>query len=346
MRNKVIGLLFMLILIGLGGHSVGVNAAQAGFSIKPQFPQNQTDPKLGYYDLTVVPEQETVLKVTIINNEDKSITVKPQIHTATTNLNGVVNYADLGTSDKSLKYKMTDLVKSEQAKYTIPARSKTEAAFVVTAPSKSFDGVLAGGLSFVKQVASQSTESNGQAQVTNRFAYAVAILLRSEGQPAPAADLKLGTVKTGTVSQENSLFVNVRNVKPAYLHKVSAETKIYPADKDKAIYTRQQANMQIAPNSILPFKVPLNGDPFVPGRYRMTMAVRAGVRSWKFSKNFTITAAEAAKWNTETLGHNPIKDYTLWWWLGGFGLLLLVGIAWYLYARNRKLKQQVQQMNS
>ncbi|MCG4283061.1 DUF916 and DUF3324 domain-containing protein [Lacticaseibacillus saniviri] len=340
MRGKLIlGLLAMVTIGLLPATHVKAESSKVPFSIRLQYPSNQVNTNAGYYELKVTPSQEQTLSVVVSNTSDKTITVAPQVHTATTNLNGVVNYTTAGKSDKTLLYRLDKLLKPEQKKYQIPAKSSVVAKLKLNAPTKEFDGTLAGGLSFT-QTDELKQKASGTAQVRNRYAYAVAVLLKSK-TAVVAPDLKLGDVEVGQMNGTNSVIANVRNVKPAYLNKVKMTTKIYKEKGKKPLYTRNQQNIQIAPNSVMPATTPLNNDAFVPGKYRIEMVIHAGNRSWRFQQVFTITADEAKKWNTATLGHNPIPDNRQWWWYLGGGALVGLMIIAYLIYRNQRLKRQV-----
>ena len=100
-------------------------ANQFNFSVKAILPENQAS-KASYFDILMAPGQEQTLSVELSNSTDKTVTVEQGLASATTNLNGVVEYSPNKIKpDASLKYNMKDYVKLDQEIVLAPKTTKT-----------------------------------------------------------------------------------------------------------------------------------------------------------------------------------------------------------------------------
>ncbi|MCD2256535.1 DUF3324 domain-containing protein [Lactobacillus sp. CC-MHH1034] len=328
----------------------------AGFKVRAVLPDNQPNKALNYFDLSVDPGQTQVLEVELFNLRDEALTFTPRLNVATTNYNGVVNYDSAGKSDRSLQYKITDIARLEQKTYRVPANKSVIVRVDLAMPNTSFPGVIAGGLTFTPRVAntSSSTNNSGRAalEVQNRFAYTIALLLRSSAATATtvAPEFKMGTIDLGHITERNTIFANIRNTQPMYLAPVNMQAKVTRKGSTKVLYQHQKENVQVAPNTIVPFPISLNQQRFAPGLYTMAIQLRAGTQTWYFNKDFRITAQRARDLNRASVAA-PTQEHNYWWlWLIA-ALILIAGIIfWVVYRRKKqeaeRLRAQLQQQRT
>lgn len=75
------------------------------------------------------PEKEQTVEVQLRNDTDKDVIVETQVNSATTNLNGVVEYGKTkAKQDSTLKYNLADLVEVD-SEVTIPKTRWSDVTF-------------------------------------------------------------------------------------------------------------------------------------------------------------------------------------------------------------------------
>lgn len=339
-KRLVIGLLFGL--IALFAQSQSIQAAQpvADFAMTIIPPDNQADKQLSYFDLVVQPKQQQDLQIKLVNHKDQPIKVRVQTNTATTNINGVVNYSDnVNQSDKTLKYPLGKHLKPAKKNITLTAHEQKVVNIRLAAPDKAFKGQLVGGISATEvPTASKVTQ---QISVRNKFAYAVAVVTRSNDQSV-TPEFKLGAVKTGQHMGTNQIIANIRNVQPKFQNQTSLNAFVTKRNQKKKLYQTEKKQVQFAPNSVMQFYLPLN-DRFKPGRYTLDLTVRSEGRTWHFTRHFTINRQTAAKWNQRDVSLTPETNY--WpYILAGLTLILLILV--YVYWRYRKKQKENQALKA
>ncbi|MBL1231078.1 DUF916 domain-containing protein, partial [Enterococcus sp. BWB1-3] len=72
----------------------GDSPSAAGFTYSLEFPENQLNTNLGYYQLMMTPGQEQTLSVIFSNPGSEAITVNLALNGAKTNKTGVIEYAN------------------------------------------------------------------------------------------------------------------------------------------------------------------------------------------------------------------------------------------------------------
>lgn len=101
-------LLFIATIFTLGTVSKEVHANEFNFSVNPVLPENQIG-ESGYFNLQMSPGQSQTLTITLKNTTDKTVVVEEEIASATTNINGVVEYSpNKIKADSTLKYNLVD----------------------------------------------------------------------------------------------------------------------------------------------------------------------------------------------------------------------------------------------
>ena len=150
-------------------------AADAGFSVIPQMPENQAPTTKGYYDILVQPGQEQTLTATVSNKLDEEIVVTVEAVTASTNRNGIVDYttSEGATLDESMAYAFADLVRIPEKTISIPPGSGKTIAFTVTMPDQPFDGIILGALHVKKELSEKERAEAGT--IINQYSYAIGV---------------------------------------------------------------------------------------------------------------------------------------------------------------------------
>ncbi len=337
-KNIILQLLFLGMLFS---NLVGIeqaNASELKFSVDPILPENQIDNSHTYFDLLVKPEQKQKLTIHMKNTTKKPVTVETTVNAATTNLNGVVEYGDSNTSiDETAPYNIEELVKPDEKEVTIPAGTEKDANFTVTIPSKSYEGVLAGGITLqekdAKTVSSEQKSNQGLA-IENKYAYVVAVLLSESSNPIKS-DLQLTKVEPGQVNARNTINTTIKNTKSKYENKINIQTKIRKKGSDDVLYHSEKEDMQIAPNTSLVYPTKLNGEKMEAGDYELEMDVSNNQQTWNFVKTFHIkgTTAEQFNKNDVSIKKSSTPKY---YFIAGFIILVVLILVIFYLKRKKK----------
>lgn len=336
---KIFALVLTVCFIGLIGQKV--KADEMSFSVTPILPSNQIG-NSGYFNLLMHPGDKQTVEVKIVNLRDTPIVVEENVSSATTNLNGVVEYSPNQIKpDSTLKYNMKDLVSAPAEISLSPKETKT-ISIAVNMPNAPIQGLMAGGLTY--QEKSSNTKSSSKSKgvsIINKYNFVIAFLMQqSETKSAP--DLKMNDVEPGQVNYRNVINANLQNPNMAYLNTLYVQSDIKGISNSKLEYKSNKEMMQMAPNSNFDFPVALgSGTALQAGKYHMvltafgqkdpngkyTMKDSAGKvqkfnYKWTFERDFTITAAKAKELNAKDV---TIKHNNSWWiWLIAILLILII----------------------
>ena len=315
------------------------HASELNFAVEAVIPENQRDKTKTYFDLRMEPSTEQTIEVNLRNDTDADVTVEPSVNTATTNLNGVVEYGvTKAKKDSTLPVNLTDIV-TVQKEVTIPANDSVKVPLTIKMPATKFDGVLAGGITIKeKDVATDKKESDSQGlAINNKYAYVVALILNQTDKEV-APKLVLNDVKPAQVNARNVINANLQNTQAAYVNALDVVAKVTKKGSSEVLYESSKKNMQMAPNSNFNYPISLNGQKLEAGDYTLSLKADAKEGNWSFTKNFTIKAEDAKKYNQADVS---IKKDNTWIYLV-IGLLLLVIVALIIFflIRNKKKKKE------
>ncbi|WP_317913493.1 DUF916 domain-containing protein, partial [Carnobacterium maltaromaticum] len=220
-----------------------VKAAELNFAVTPSIPDNQFDKTKTFFDLLVKSEQEQVIEVQLRNDTDKDVIVEAKINSATTNLNGVVEYGETKTKqDSTLKYNLADLIKVD-GEATIPAHGEITLPLKLKMPKESFSGILAGGISFKEKDTGEKQEADGEGiAIQNKYAYIVGIVLRvdpAEIQP----DMLLTKVAPAQVNVRNVVNANLQNPTAMFINQLKVSAQVTRQGSKDVLFSSKKENM-------------------------------------------------------------------------------------------------------
>lgn len=353
MNKKAIGFLATLSMLAVTVFSFGgaSQASEFNFAVTPKIPKNQVDKEKSYFDLLLKKGEKQTLEVELRNDTDKEVEVSTTINSATTNINGVVEYGANGLKpDKSLTYNLKDYAKAPE-KVKLPKKSKEVLKIELSSPDKDMPGSMVGGITF-KEVSKEKEKKNkdaGGLSIKNEFSYMVAIVSR-QNEDKVKPNLNLTKAFPGQVNARNVINANLQNDKPAFINQLKLNTKITKRGKDAALYETTKEGMQVAPNSNFDFPTPLEGQELKAGKYTMHILALGGKHEdgkfkddkgetyryqWEMTKDFDISADEADQLNNSDVSIK--KTNPLWYVLGGAILLALLGLLiFFLKRRNEE----------
>jgi len=309
-----------------------------GFNVKAEIPKNQIDKNKSFFDLNMKSGQTETLHTTIYNITNQDIKVKSQINTAWTGASGSINYMSEAKSyDSSLRYKMSDISKLQGEKVvTVPANGSKVVSVKVTIPKTSFNGAILGGWYFERADPKVTGSVKGSSNMTNKYAYVIGMAYTLGKLPNP--DLKLGKVSAGLSNYHRGVVANLRNPTAIIIPNLKMDTTITNRDGGKTVAHSKKEGVQMAPNTNFRYAMLFGKTPLAVGHYHMHMVVKNTDRTWVFDRNFTITKAQADKYNSDSVDNPGVNI----WLLIGLGalamliLILLILLIIYLIRRRRR----------
>lgn len=265
------------------------------FQVNLSQSEYQIDKQKNYFDLKLPEMKKIALSIELENMADKSIMIEAEINNATTNLNGVVEY---GSSDDKLKgapFDLKKVVKLTEKKFELAPMSKKIVNLEVEVPTIDYDGVVAGGLTFRDITKKEEKNIKEGSMFTNRFGYAIAIVLHGAKPPVPS-NIVLDSVAVTQLNGRNAISAELVNKTANYLNNVIIDSVL--KDKNgKEIFNEKKENMQLAPNSIFKFPLLYKEQKIEPGEYELELNIKSNDESWKLKRKFTIEKSQAETYN-------------------------------------------------
>lgn len=315
-----------------------VNAQGAGFTVSANIPNNQYDNGLSSFDLIVRPKEKQTLVVTIENLENKNKIIKASANTAYTNPHGVVAYDKHQTNNLSnAKFQFNEIFDKPQMIHLKPYETKN-INFTLKMPEESYSGILDGALYF-KDIQGYNTKQTNlnNFRLINYYSMAIGIILREHPNTHVSADLKLRRIR---ISEHNQLQIpavlaKLENIKPATTGSMKISATISKRKNSKILFNNVTDNRTMATKSYFEYGIPLKGQIVRPGKYHLHLVAKSHQRTWVFDREFTISARQAIKINSQN------RD--IWWILLIIILIILFFIllilTYYLGYRRRKLQE-------
>lgn len=338
MRKNTLWTLFGILIVSLVWLTPFASASEFNFGVYTVIPDNQIDKQKSYFNLKMEPNQKQTLTIQLKNDTEEDVVIEPIIHSATTNINGVVEYGPTSAErDSSLPYELGDLIQTEK-EITIPAKGSKDLQLNVTMPEEEFDGILAGGITLEeKKAKSKNTkETTKGLSIENKYAYVVGITLQ-ETDETVKQDLQLHDVKAGQVNARNVINATLQNPTATYLNRFEVDAEVTKKGKTEVLYKSEKQDMQMAPNSNFEYPISLNGEKFKSGNYTLYVKAKSSKESWEFEKDFTIKGEEVKKFNATDVsieGPNYIA------YLVGLLILLVAGLLLFIFYSKKKQKKQ------
>lgn len=331
MKKLVVLVTTIFIFIGWVGffYSEDVLANSADFSVKAILPDTQKATSKSYFDFELLPNTNQQIEIEIENKSSEKKSYSIQVNTATTNINGVIDYTESDRKpDSTLKIGLGDIVTVADS-VTVPAGENLRVPIELKMPNQQFEGILLGGITVV-----EAEEEQTEQQISNRYSYSVAIVL-SQGDKIPEVELDLTGVPISQINRRNVISATIQNSTAAIANDLSVDAKIYRKGQDSPLFHRKESGMRMAPNSNFDFWVETNNQPLKAGKYVMKVHAVLGDQEWVWSEEFEITKQEARDLNETAVALET--DYTVvyLWVAVGFLTVLLV-IILLLVLKNKR----------
>ncbi|WP_424321072.1 DUF916 and DUF3324 domain-containing protein [Lacticaseibacillus chiayiensis] len=352
---------FIAVLMTPAAHVFG---SELNFAAKAQLPDNQVHKDVSYFDIKMDRGAKQTLHVDLRNDTDNEVTVDVGIASATTNINGVVEYSPNNIRPaKSLVFNLKDYVKAP-SQIKIPAKGNTVLNLDVTMPDAPLKGQMAGGITLKEhRTEDQAKEEQSKGMsINNRFSYVIGLVLQQVTQPV-APQMTLNTVKPGQVNYRNVISAVLENVTPTFINKVAIDANVRVKGAKKVLYKVKKEGMQLAPNTTFDFPIALAGKALEPGTYIAQLEVYGNQspdgqvtrqvnghkqryqNHWTLTKQFTITGHTAQDLNQKDV---TLKATNHWWvyaLLAVVALLLIVIAILVIMLVKRKRKKDAKRVH-
>nr|WP_308707695.1 DUF3324 domain-containing protein [Levilactobacillus yiduensis] len=236
-----------------------------------------------------------------------------------------------------MKYKISDLSKIQgKQTITIPAKGSKVVSAKVTMPDTTFNGILLGGWYFERVNTKVTSNVKGANNIRSKYSYVVG--MEYVMGKVPSGDLKLGKVGAGISNYHRGVVADLRNPTATIVPNLKMNTTITNRDGGKVVKHLKRENVQMAPNTTFSYPMLYGKTPLEAGHYHLHMVVKNTDRTWVFDRDFTITKAQASKYNADSVD-NPGINIWLLIGLGALGMLiliLLILLIIYLIRRRRR----------
>nr|WP_269108592.1 DUF3324 domain-containing protein [Lacticaseibacillus saniviri] len=288
----------------------------------------------GYYVIRTENDRVQQIKVNILNKRSTTLKLSLSVNTGYTQDSGVYAWDSAKIpNDSSLKYKLRDYVQPKTMTVSIPPKSTKEVGFTLNAPA-SYSGVLMGGITSVPD-GGKETGVNGNTALKIKYAYGLPIFLKMDNVRA-VPNMSANSARGGLYASKTAVLANIENNKPALLANATMKLSVTRRGEKNVLHTANATGLMIAPNSNFTYPISWGGQRLEAGDYTLHGTGSTGGQSWKFTRNFTISAAEADQLNQEA-GFKP--DYTWLWITIAILVLIILGLLIYWLGRRSNKKK-------
>lgn len=330
----------LLCLVCFPSVSILASDSDVGFYVRAVIPENQIDTRLTYFDLRMEPLQKQTLQVEVVNEQTEEIKVSAKAISASTNVNGVIDYQTPDIRDETLRIPFSQIATVQENTVTIPAGGSRIVHVSVEMPSEVYDGVILGGLVFQKipQSAVSAPQSVTQGpMIQNVYSYVVGVkLTETNSQVLP--DFELFAIEAAAVDYVAAAVHYIRNKEAAIVKDMDLRVDIYKDGGAEPIAHIDRTNIDMAPNSVMELAVTMPGSTISPGEYRSVIRLSLEDKTWEFEDTFIVGAPQARDINDEVL--QPRSGLPLWAVLLIVLLAVLVLVLIFLLLCRRRKKDE------
>lgn len=264
------------------------SAEDVNFYISTLFPENQTDPSLGVYDLMMKPEQKQRLEVIIVNQGEEPLRVTVGAYGGHTTDTGMIYYsADAPVESANPPPAVfEDLVKPVVETISIEPLSQASCMLDVQMPKEAYDGVVHGAVVVTQVLENDGPGEAGGMRIRNRIQYALGIRLRmSDKEVAPSFVLD-----GARMNAENRLELKLRNAAAVLGLPMAMEIDVVSPDTGESAFAYAQPLLSMAANSTMNYAVPnFSGEEQIaPGQYTVKVQLKFGEDTYNLSAPLTV----------------------------------------------------------
>ena len=322
----------------LTGAAAATDDSGVGFYVKAVLPENQVNMEETYFDLKMNPGQEQDLKVQLINDGDEDIDLHVRTVSASTNINGVIDYKTPGVRDETLKIPFSEISETTDEPISLPAGTVKEVSIKVTMPEDSFDGVILGGIVVEKIDDEQTLAEEGQAAsmltIKNAYSYVIGVVLR-ETDAVVTPDFEALSAQPELVAYYPGVSLGIRNREAAVAKNINMKVSVYPNSSGDAIIQTERNDVDMAPNSVMNFALMWDGK-IKDGSYVARVEMELNDKTWHFKMPFDVSSSTASQINSEAAQLTEDGEMPLWAWVIIGMLAAVITLVFVLIATTKK----------
>lgn len=266
-----------------------VTGTTSGYSVGPMMSENQTDPALGYFDITWTPGVTDEIGITINNDSDEDKTFSIDVNKALTNANGALVFNDKSQNDVGKKYNVTELVTFETKEVNVKAGERITTMGKVKFPKEDFNGVVMGGV-HVREVKTEEKLHDGE--VAMEYSYAFPVILRGNVDDRPEIKISFGQFEV--VKNDSSIYefkTPFVNEDANYLRNVTLDVSV-KNDEEEEVYGEKKRDVILTPETSIPLST-LITDPLAEGEYKITLSITHDENTWTETQKVKVSKAES-----------------------------------------------------
>lgn len=228
------------------------------YTVAPVLPENQITPG-GSFNLMMEPGQKQTIEVDIISQANADINVGIRTLAAFTNSNGTIQFEGM---DNELSFKLSesvpvlisDILSTETDTITVKPGETVRVAFEIQMPEEPFDGVIMGGLSFLREPTDYERENSSM--ILNLFSYALTVRLRESEAPVEPAFTLIDISANNHTDWGDATFISIANDAPAHVESYTMKIAVYAAgDESAPVDEWEYVGLSFAPYSIMDFEL-------------------------------------------------------------------------------------------
>lgn len=314
-------------------------AASGEYSIKPEASADEVNIDNGTYVIEGDPGQQVQVKIGVINKSSKTRKFVINANTAYTTNSGQPGYDKTKVKDPNLKIQTRDAIAPNNIIATIKGGKEMIIPVTLTIPKKNFKGYIMGGFNVkpYKEKAKGTVSANGTL-IKNKFSYSIPIQIHQKSSENQDPKYAINTVRPalvpGSSEQRVGVKANVRNSTNGFVSSMDSKATVTKKDDKSFKIKESQSGQSIAPTSNYDYSISWGKKPMKAGNYHLKLVYKTndGIKSWTLNKDFTITNAQAAKYNKLA----GIKPNYMWLYilLGILLLAIILGLGIYLGKKN------------
>jgi len=330
MKGRYLFFLMLLIVLSIKNSEVVFGESLQKFDAQIQMNKYQVNRKNSYFDLLLQPNQEETLLIRLTNLQDSSVKIKPSFHRARTNKLGVIEYS--GRNQDIVQGLPTDIQKIltiDTKELILGPKQEIIFPLQLKMPGRSFSGVIAGGVYF-EEVPQSETTGN----VKNIFSREIAVLVRNK-ESLMEPEINIVKAEATQENYRNAVKVHLQNTHAVYLSNGQVNYKLYFEDESDPILSSEK-QISFAPNSGMDYLIPLDGQTFKTGNYRLALTISKGDNQWDGESRFTVTTNAADDYNESDVTVPEAQHNNLSLILIGVLIVLLIVIGILVWKLRRK----------
>lgn len=319
-------LLMVAVMAGMAGSGHAVHAASVNFQVAPEFPTNQIDKKLNYYNLHVTPGTTQKLSFLILNSDSGSHKFNVSVNRAGTGSDGDTSYSVHGAKPTtSLKVNIEALFPKPQT-YTVAPHSTRRITLPLKAPTEGWSGILLGAIHVVQL--DNNSNANGNVGVSSHPAYTIGMQLQTLATlPTYTPALQFNGTNVKTTVSGSMISAKLENPNPTLETGLHVSAKVFHAGKK--VLQNDMAGIKLAPNAEMAFPLTETAKALKPGKYSLIIDAQNGEQQWHFADDFTIT--QTVMKTTATATPKAAKTGPFPAWLVAVLIAIASTLVWFIW---------------